>query len=537
MDIRLLTKFLVLAFLSLCTTSATGTSSSPSIIPSTTSSLPSTTISKELTTIVIIGPTGSGKSSLANVLLGESPLCQNCTFPVCSQGMHSCTKETSMTRGPWLGENDLVQVVDTPGFGDSDNDDSELVDEMMTVLNKDVGSANLILLLIKGTETRLGGELQQMIREMRALFGEQMWNNLVIGVSFWSFKSDVVDYRRNTCKWSPGNCRDEEWFSKSMLNILQEKFTMKYDLPFVFLDSWAKHPMNINDEEQKEKFNIESQKLWLLAKEAKPFDFMTVNDVLEENHVLHKRNAELEDMIKNDIAELKKATQKHESSFNLVHSEIEKISDKSKQSDNDFQLKLKQINTKFTNVESKISKDISKVEEGVSDLKEANENHEASSKKSDIKDKELLEMFAKLNSSTTSSTNMISNDFQLKFKQFDRKLTNVESKMSTDISKVEEGVSDFTQQLIELKKDSHSLQKSLSTEIQERRNLNSVFRKDISTTKSGVAQLQTQSAVLDKAVSFINQENIGQKTGLSKLGTSVAGLTKDISTNKNGIAQ
>eukprot|EP00092_Neocalanus_flemingeri_P052392 GFUD01061233.1.p1 GENE.GFUD01061233.1~~GFUD01061233.1.p1 ORF type:complete len:329 (+),score=70.49 GFUD01061233.1:85-987(+) len=299
MDIRLLTKFLVLAFLSLCTTSATGTSSIPSIIPSTTTSLTSTTISKELTTIVLIGPTGSGKSSLANVLLGESPLCQNCTFPVCSQGLHSCTKETSMTRGPWLGENDLVQVVDTPGFGDSDNDDSELVDEMMTVLNKDVGSANLILLLIKGTETRLGGDLQQMIREMRALFGEQMWNNLVIGVSFWSFKSDVVDYRRNTCKWSPGNCRDEEWFSKSMLNILQEKFTMKYDLPFVFLDSWAKHPMNINDEEQKERFNFESQKLWLLAKEAKPFDFMTVNDVLEENHVLHKRNAELEDMIKN----------------------------------------------------------------------------------------------------------------------------------------------------------------------------------------------------------------------------------------------
>ncbi len=33
--------------------------------------------------IVILGATGVGKSSLASVLIGESPLCKNCTFPVC----------------------------------------------------------------------------------------------------------------------------------------------------------------------------------------------------------------------------------------------------------------------------------------------------------------------------------------------------------------------------------------------------------------------------------------------------------------------
>ena len=33
--------------------------------------------------IVIVGATGAGKSSLASVLIGESPLCKNCTFPVC----------------------------------------------------------------------------------------------------------------------------------------------------------------------------------------------------------------------------------------------------------------------------------------------------------------------------------------------------------------------------------------------------------------------------------------------------------------------
>ena len=53
--------------------------------------------------LVIMGQTGAGKSTLANVLLGEDVNCKNCTFPICN-GYDSCTKETSYAKGKWLGK-------------------------------------------------------------------------------------------------------------------------------------------------------------------------------------------------------------------------------------------------------------------------------------------------------------------------------------------------------------------------------------------------------------------------------------------------
>jgi hypothetical protein len=39
---------------------------------------------------------------------------------------------------------------------------------------------------------RLDASLQQMLREMKALFGDDLWSNVIIGVSFWSFSDTVV---------------------------------------------------------------------------------------------------------------------------------------------------------------------------------------------------------------------------------------------------------------------------------------------------------------------------------------------------------
>ena len=45
-----------------------------------------------------------------------------------------------------------ITVVDTPGFGDSDKEDSVLIDEMMGVLKNTVKSASVLLLVLDGNQ-------------------------------------------------------------------------------------------------------------------------------------------------------------------------------------------------------------------------------------------------------------------------------------------------------------------------------------------------------------------------------------------------
>ena len=91
-----------------------------------------------------------------------------------------------------------------------------------------------------------------MLREMRALFGESMWDNILVGISKWSFKQSAIDERNATCIFTPKQCRDEKTFSASMMNAIEEKFHVGKNLTFAFIDSWAKHPMNLGDQVYKQ---------------------------------------------------------------------------------------------------------------------------------------------------------------------------------------------------------------------------------------------------------------------------------------------
>merc|ERR1711962_1834724 len=247
--------------------------------------------------VVIMGQTGVGKSTLANVLLGESPDCKNCTFPVCDDH-NSCTKETSYGTGPWKGSGVVFTVVDTPGFGDSDNEDTELIDEMMGALHTTIKEANGIMLLLNGEEERFDASLQQMMREMQALFGEAFWLNTVIGVSHWAYDAQNIAKRNFTNK-------TEDNFMAEWNQLLRGKFHTEQDLEGVFIDAWSQQPWNLADETQQDVYKRETEKLWTFLGNHEDFPFRTIEDVLKENQALKDEVRWSHDVIEKDIKALK----------------------------------------------------------------------------------------------------------------------------------------------------------------------------------------------------------------------------------------
>ena len=54
--------------------------------------------------------------------------------------------------------------MDTPGFGDSDGEDNLLINEMVDALKNVIKTANVFLLVFKGSDNRFDVKTTQMLR-------------------------------------------------------------------------------------------------------------------------------------------------------------------------------------------------------------------------------------------------------------------------------------------------------------------------------------------------------------------------------------
>jgi len=275
--------------------------------------------------IVILGATGVGKSSVANVLLGESPDCKNCTFPICD-GSDSCTNETKYAEGKWLGFDEPFTVVDTPGFGDSEGRDNQFIDEMVDVLVHHVNTTNVFLLTFNAAEPRLDEGIKRMIREMEMLFGYKFWDNVILEATHWSYKEGDIIERNATGK-------DEEWWTKDKNEHLRRDYHLDHDLDAVFIDSWAKQEWNIPDTIQQEAFDRETEKLWKYAMNNTPFAFRTIEEVLADLD-------ECQRTLEGDIAELKTEMEEVKKNFTEVEASLEKETLERQENDSAFQMNV-----------------------------------------------------------------------------------------------------------------------------------------------------------------------------------------------------
>merc|ERR1712179_343770 len=236
-------------------------------------------------------------------LIGEDVECDNCTFPICWQ-TDSCTKDTSYATASWLGNpaNQNFSVVDTPGFEDSDDEMAELLEEMITVLNEEVKSANAIVLTMDSSLCRWTDGLTEMLGQLEALFGRKMWNNTIVEMSKFSFAEDKIKERNDTCNSNPSHCQDETFWYNEINRQLQDRFNIGIEVPLVFIDSWAtKYP---DHQSQQEHFISETNKLWDFAMNHTGFAFKGIDEVLQENEEMRRELDWLNDEVTKNITEL-----------------------------------------------------------------------------------------------------------------------------------------------------------------------------------------------------------------------------------------
>lgn len=158
--------------------------------------------------ILMLGSTGVGKSSLANVLLGRDRNYQDLQGRGCftvGGGIDPVTTATCAEKGQYLGNGSRVTIIDTPGFGDDLEHEEETIDELVDVLKNQIKWVHVFVLTFNGESPRMTFAFKSMIRLFEKMFGSHFWKNAVFEVTRWHYD------KRSQANRATKNESEEKW--------------------------------------------------------------------------------------------------------------------------------------------------------------------------------------------------------------------------------------------------------------------------------------------------------------------------------------
>ena len=158
-------------------------------------------------TIVLYGETGNGKSSLGNLILGDD------LFEV-SDYEDSLTKKPDIKRSLIYPN---IEVIDTPGFSDSDGEDDYNFKKMMRSLEDK--QVDFILIVLNFQETKFDRNTQLLIKILCNVFPRNLLHH--VGVAF-TFYNESDEKRKMRGKGNPRQAKYQYYLPKIMNFICQE---------------------------------------------------------------------------------------------------------------------------------------------------------------------------------------------------------------------------------------------------------------------------------------------------------------------------
>merc|ERR1719331_1227516 len=230
--------------------------------------------------IVILGATGVGKSSLANVLVGRDKnydgrrFHDGCFKVAATKDV--VTKETCADVGYWLGntgDGARFTVIDTPGFGDRLIEEEKTIESLVQTLRDDIRYINVFVIAFKQTDTRMTYALRSMISLFEKMFGDGFWDNAILEATFWSHGNHAAERRNQSIPMIT-----EAWWAAEFNKKLRQEFSLKRDLQAVFIDTYYKE----EDPKELKAFNENTNELFKFANSSKPFACKDIKIALTE---------------------------------------------------------------------------------------------------------------------------------------------------------------------------------------------------------------------------------------------------------------
>lgn len=177
-------------------------------------------------TMVVIGPTGVGKSTFCNVVSGLDPH-DNSKFYV-SSGGESGTNKTTAFETKWRGDKFDLTVIDTPGLCDSSGENFTNILNMVEELKK-IKHVDLFVLVANGTKLDFTEDFERMILIFRLCFGpEFLEKNTIVEVTNYPLSQEEIKRR--------GTAEDENYVKEIITKNLQ-KFKNDLKINVIFIDA------------------------------------------------------------------------------------------------------------------------------------------------------------------------------------------------------------------------------------------------------------------------------------------------------------